>query len=147
MSKITDERAARLEIDAQLVDEMIKAFNLGAAAGRAEGLAEGMERIEALLNVINEIRGYNAEGAKHIDAWKALAAACDLVMAARMEENEAYDKAEDNHIHDTWVLGKAEHSAEDLAEWRAEWAAADTRLLEAETVLREARAVVRDLGK
>lgn len=87
------------------------------------------------------------EGEKHIEAWKALAAACDLVMAARMEENEAYDKAEDNHIHDTWVLGKAEHSAEDLAEWRAEWAAADTRLLEAETVLREARAVVRDLGK
>lgn len=100
--------------------------------------------VDAVVDAYNE--GIN-EGAKHIEAWKALVAACELVMAARMEENEAYDKAEDNHIHDTWVLGKAEHSAEDLAEWRAEWAAADTRLLEAETVLREARAVVRDLGK
>lgn len=41
MRELTDERAARLEIDAQLVDEMIKAFNLGAAAGRAKGYAEG----------------------------------------------------------------------------------------------------------
>jgi hypothetical protein len=64
-----------------------------------------------------------------------------------MEENEAYDKAENNHISAFWSAGKAVHSPGDLAEWRAEWAAADTRLLDAETVLRAARAVVRDLEK
>lgn len=104
-------------------------------------VAEGYY-VDAVVDAYNE--GIN-EGARHIEAWKALAAACDLVMAARMDEAEAYDKAEDNHISDTWVLGKAVHAAEDLAEWRAEWAAADTRLLEAETVLRGARAAVRDL--
>lgn len=100
--------------------------------------------VDAVVDAYNE--GIN-EGAKHIEAWKSLVAACDLVLAARMDEDEAYNKAEDNQISDTWVLGKAVHSAEDLAEWRAEWAAADGRLLEAETVLREARAVVRDLEK
>ena len=116
-----------------VIDEIEKMFD------ECEG-----HHVDEVVHAYNE--GIN-EGAKHIEAWKALAAACELVMAARMEENEAYDKAEDNHISDTWVLGKAVHTAEDLAEWRAEWAAADTRLLDAETVLREARAVVRDLEK
>jgi len=90
--------------------------------------------------------GYDA-GAKHVEAWRAVAAACDLVMGARMEEDEAYNRAENNQISPLWSAGKAAHSPEDLAEWRAEWAAADTRLLDAEAVLRAARAVVRDLEK
>jgi hypothetical protein len=110
------------ECESHHVDEVVEAYNQGLNAG------------------------YGA-GAKHVEALRALAAACDLVMGARMEENEAYDKAENNQISGTWELGKAVHSPEDLAEWRAEWAAADTRLLDAETVLRAARAVVRDLEK
>ena len=99
-------------------DDLTEAFD------EAEGYYVD-ELVEAYNQGLNE--GFN-EGAKHIEAWKAVAAACELVMSARMEENEAYDKAENNHIS-------------------AEWAAADTRLLDAETVLRAARAVVRDLEK
>ena len=104
--------------------------------------------VDAVVDAYNQglNEGYDA-GAKHIEAWRALAAACELVMSARMEEDEAYNRAENNQISGTWELGKAVHSPEDLAEWRAEWAAADTRLLDAETVLRAARAVVRDLEK
>jgi predicted RecB family endonuclease len=100
--------------------------------------------VDELVEAYNQ--GLN-EGAKHIEAWRAVAAACELVMSARMEEDEAYNRAENNQISPLWSAGKAVHSAEDLAEWRAEWAAADTRLLDAETVLRAARAAVRDLEK
>jgi hypothetical protein len=99
------------------------------------------ELVEAYNQGLNE--GYDA-GAKHVEAWRAVAAACELVMGARMEEDEAYNRAENNQISPLW---SAVHSPEDLAEWRAEWAAADTRLLDAEAVLRAARAVVRDLEK
>jgi hypothetical protein len=102
------------------------------------------ELVEAYNQGLNE--GYDA-GAKHVEAWRAVAAACELVMGARMEEDEAYNRAENNQISPLWSAGKAVHSPEDLAEWRAEWAAADTRLLDAEAVLRAARAVVRDLEK
>ena len=91
-------------------DDLTEAFD------EAEGYYVD-ELVEAYNQGLNE--GFN-EGAKHIEAWKAVAAACELVMSARMEENEAN---------------------------AAEWAAADTRLLDAETVLRAARAVVRDLEK
>ena len=110
------------ECEGYYVDEVVDAYN--------QGLTEG-----------------HADGAKHVEAWKAVAAACELVMSARMEEDEAYNRAENNQISPLWSAGKAAHSPEDLAEWRAEWAAADTRLLDAEAVLRAARAVVRDLEK
>jgi flagellar biosynthesis/type III secretory pathway protein FliH len=41
MNELKDEREARVEMDAQLVDEMIKAFNQGVAAGRAKGYEKG----------------------------------------------------------------------------------------------------------
>jgi len=114
------------EAEGYYVDELVETYN--------QGLNEGYDV------------GLN-EGAEHVEAWKAVAAACELVMSARMEEDETYNRAENNQISPLWSAGKAVHSPEDLAEWRAEWAAADTRLLDAETVLRAARAVVRDLEK
>ena len=41
MNELKDEREGRAEMDAKLVDEMIKAFNQGVAAGRAEGYSVG----------------------------------------------------------------------------------------------------------
>ena len=41
MRELTDEDMARAELNAKLVDEMIKAFDQGVAAGRTKGYAEG----------------------------------------------------------------------------------------------------------
>ena len=101
------------------VDEVVEAYNQGLDAGHAEGHAEGME---------------------HVEAWKAVAEACTAVMIARYGEGEAYEALEA-------IKQDLGTSVEELAEEQASWEEADGRLLEAEKVLREARAVVRDLEK